>query len=237
MIKKVSAGAGVFAAVFIISVWLMFPYRNVVTKAVTAAAKDSGLNISYSEVHSGPFSTVFENLDINGVPLDSLKASYSPLSVFTRSAGIKTEGLIKADADVSPSSTEYKAEISESVINSIAGGKAVLSAPLILEGTGAPDEHTAELTLAIAKLELDSPIGKLPFENLEADISVKGAEIKINKLTSKDDMNLNLRGIIKIDFKRAERSMVSISGTADVFGQQKKLTLSGRFDKIQPSIK
>jgi len=237
MKKKILIGSAVFIVVFLITLFLTFPYQNVVAKAVIAAAAKSGLQISYNDVQAGPFRTVFKELEINDIPIDSLEASYSPLSILSKSATIKLKGLIKADAKVSPTSTEYEAEISESVINSFSGEKAVLSAPLSVKGTGNPSEQSADFTATVSKIEIESPVGKLPFENIQADITIKGNDITINKLTSRDDMNLDLKGLLKVNPKNLERSIVNIKGTADVFGQQKQITLVGRIDNIQPSIK
>lgn len=237
MKNKILIGSAVFILVFLITLFISFPYQNVVAKAVITAAAKSGLKISYNEIQSGPFGTVFKELEINDIPIDSLEASYSPLSLFSKSATITIKGLINADAKVSPTSTEYEAEISESVINRFSGEKAVLSAPLIVKGTGSPSEQSADFTATVSKIEVDSPVGKLPFENIQTDISVKGYAITVNKLTSRDDMNLDLKGLLKINPKNMEKTIVNIKGTADVFGQQKKISLVGRIDNIQPSIK
>jgi len=237
MKKKLLIGSAVFIVVFLITFFLSFPYQNVVSKVITKTGNKTGLKITYGDIQSGPFGTTLTNLEINEIPIDSMTVSYSPFSVFTKSADLETRGLIKADATLSPSSTEYEAEISESVINKFATPHAVLSAPVTVIGTGSPNDQSADFTASVGKIELESPIGKLPFENILADISIKGNNIIVNKLTSKDDMNLNLKGSVNINPKNMARSVVNIKGTAEVFGQEKKISLTGRIGNIKPSIK
>jgi len=50
-------------------------------------------------------------------------------------------------------------------------------------------------------------------------------------------MNLNLKGSVNINPKNMARSVVNIKGTAEVFGQEKKISLTGRIGNIKPSIK
>jgi len=236
MKKKLLISTAAFAILFIFFFWMMFPYGNIVKMGISRAAKDAGINISYDLVDSGPFSTKFSDLEVNGVTVGDLTASYSPISLLTRNISISSKGLITCEAEISPSNVEFTAQISPEIINSYAKGKALLSSPLAVEGTGNPQGNTALIKASTDKIEVESPIGMLPFEKMNAEISIKGYDITINKLTSNDDMNLDLKGVLKINNKNMESSVVNINGTADVFGQKKNLKIIGRFSNLQTSI-
>lgn len=235
--KNILAVISVFSAVFIISLFLMFPYSAIIGYAFDKASSKAGITAGYTALDAGPFSADFENLEINSAPVGDMKVSYSPLSVFTKKATILIQGPVNSQIELSPEKTVYAAEINSALINSFAKGAAVFNTPFKFAGTANPAENKAEFTAVAESIEIDSPIGKLPFENITAQISVNGSSITVKKLTSKDSMNLNMKGIIRINPADIQSSVVNIKGSADVFGEKKEVMLMGRLDSIQPSIR
>ena len=232
MKRQIVLSVLIFLLSFIIFIWLMFPYRYM---AETALRK-TGTNLSWASLSSGPFSTLLTGLEMDGKPIGDVKISYSPLSLITRSVHLSSKGPVTAEAKLSQSDCEFEADINPALVNSLTD-KAELSGRLTVKGKASPKEHTASAVIYSDKTGIQTPMGKLDFEKVNANLSVKGDTVTINKLTSQDDMKLNLKGDVRYVRVAPDKSIVNITGSVNLLGSEKEITLKGRMNSLRPSIK
>jgi len=235
MKKQIIYGSIAFVSAFIILFLLFLPYDNLAAMGIAAIQKETKTNIRYSSISSGIFSTKLEDLEINEIPVGKVRIGYSPLSILTKSISLESTGAVNANIDFSPSDYEFDLNINSAIVN-LLSDKAEFGGKITAVGTGSADDQTASGAVHLDKATIETPIGKLDFEKIDAEIDVKGNTVTIKKLTSKDVMALNLSGTINVNKKNFNLSLVNINGTVNVIGSEKKLTLKGRLNNLKPSI-
>lgn len=236
MIKKITYGSIVFIVSFIIFTWLMLPYEQFAESMISRAIADSGANISYSELKSGPFSTKISGIEAETMPIGDVTLSYSPLSMITRSAGLKFEGSINGEGKISSKELNFLTTINPSLVNSQIE-LAELEGELRVEGRVPFQGEPALFAANSDKITVTTPLGPLAFEKVSSIVSVKGSNIDLKSLKSDDSMKLNLKGAVRLNKRNIDRSSANISGTFSLMGSEKKLTLVGRLSNLKPSIR
>lgn len=232
---QIAVSAALFVFFFIVFTWLTIPYGPLAENALAKFRRTSAQDISYGTVTAGPLSAKINAIEFSGSRLGDFTVHYSPFSLFSRSVGVTSEGPLKLEGTLSQSECEFNADINPALVNSLTD-KAELSGKLTVKGTASPAGRTMKVSVYSDKVNVSTPLGKLGFEKVDADVSVKGNDITIEKLTSKDDMALNFKGVVRFNNLAPERSVVNVQGSAKLLGEQKNIDLKGRLDSLKPSI-
>jgi len=236
MKKKILISTAVFTVIFIISIWTMIPYENLIKLSLTKIERSTKYNISYTSLSSGPLSTQIDNFEINNIPLGVIKAGHGPFNLISQKIDIDIKGPVTGEAVLSESKSSFDVSISSALINSFVE-KAEFEGDIRAKGKGSPAKEEAEAVISLDKVTVDSELGPLSFEKINTELSVSGNTLTIKKLTSEDDFAMNLTGTVRINQKNFAQSLVNISGSINVFGEKKELLIKGRFSSLQPSIR
>ncbi len=197
------------------------------------------LKLNYSQIDSGPFSTELDKLEVDDLPVGGdLTVNYSPISLFTRSISVTSKGgAVNGSAKLSEKHTSFDLDINPAIINSLTK-EAELAGKLTIKGEGSPSDMTFSANISSEKIGINTPIGRLDFTLLNAELYLEKNNLTIKRLTSQDDMALDLNGTISLNYTNPETSVANINGTVNFLGGvQKQITLKGRLNNIQPSIR
>jgi hypothetical protein len=235
MRKQIAASVAAFIIIFTATIWLSLPYENFARQAM-AQAGQSGIKLETSGLKSGPFSTDISDLFINENPIGDIHLSYSPITLLTRSISFTSSGAVESAGVVSPAELTAEGSISSGLVNSQTS-EATFNGDIKLKIKANLKSKTATVTAYAEKATINTPMGPMAFERINAEADYQKGLIIIKKLTSEDDLALNLKGEVKINMKRPEKSTVNISGTFNLLGQDKNITLKGSADKLTPSIR
>jgi len=236
MKKKIITASALAILIFVFTLWLTLPYENFVIKGLSDAGKQAGISISYADISSGPLSTTLKKFEVDGNPIGTVKIYYSPLKLMTGKISYKSSGAVNAEGNASNNSITFKGKVSSGLINSLIKDVDI-EGDLQADIKANPEEGSADFTLLTDKLKLNTPLGPMDFEKVNANAVLENNKLTLNKLTSEDSMALDLKGNIRLNNKDITRSFIDISGTVNFMGQKKELTLKGLANNIQPSIR
>jgi len=232
MKRQIALSASLFASVFITALWLSLPYGHFAEKALSRIRSD----ISYSSISSSPLSTEIRGLEIEKLPIGDVEIGYSPARLVTKSISFKSAGMIEGSGRLSMKSVSANITVSGGLIKQLTD-QVDFKKPLVISVEGSPIDSFADITAESKELTLKSPIGNLDFKDVRAEINVNGNRINIKSLTSGDETKLSLSGDIILNRNRPESSQTNLRGTLDFLGETKEITLKGRLNNLQPSLR
>jgi len=236
MKKQLIASICLSVFIFVFTLWLTLPYENFAIAAIKGIEKQAKVSVSYSDIKSGSLSTTLSDLEIDNIPIGDVTLNYSPLKLLMGKITYSSTGVVNASGQLSADNSTIKGTVSSGLINSLItdvtfGGEVKVDAQLSMS------DNTGKALAYADKATIKTPMGPMTFEKIDTDIDVKDNSIVVNKLTSKDSMELDLKGDIKVNKSNFERSMININGTFSLMNQTKEITLKGIADRLQPSIR
>lgn len=224
----------IFLLSSVLFLWLLFPYGSVLRSSLKNVQREA--HLSWSSISAGPFSAHLKGVEADGAPIGDVTASYSPLTIITKRVALHSDGPVTGTAEVSPHKCTFQADVHPSLINSRIEMVKIYG-KFTVKGDAAPDKQTAAATMHADKAGIKTPLGIMDFKNIDADVEIKGNNILIKKLTSDGGMGLNLHGSIIYLPKSPQMSAVDLSGTFNLLGKKKKLSLKGRMSNIRASLR
>jgi len=233
---KILASTTLFIVTFVISLWLMFPYEKFAISIINSATAKSGIDISYEEIESGALSTTLSELEINSIPIGKLKVGYSPLSIISKAITVDSSGYVNLKSTLSEKSSKFDLKTGGAILNALSKD-VKFSGDLKSDGVFSIKEETADLKAYIDNISFKTPVGEMSLRDVRGNFNLEGDKLTVRSLTSEDSTKLRLKGDIRINRRNPVKSFVNLSGSLNLFGQEKRIRLSGRGTNIKPEIK
>jgi hypothetical protein len=236
MKKKIALSAGLSIITFIISLWLMFPYKPLVTGLINDVSKNAGIQISYSSLESGPFSTVINDLEVEGIPVGKTRIGYGLIRLLTMSVSLDSEGYVNLESVLSQDDSTFSLTTQAAIVNSFITD-ASLSGELKAEGMANMTSESGDVKASIGSITFNTPVGEMTVEDVNAEVALVKNKLAVKKLTSGGSTAVDLAGEIRLNRRNLFNSFVNLKGTVTLFGSKKKLTLKGSGLNIRSEIK